>query len=112
MYVYFIVIILSQLVNYYYITSTGEYTTRFGSPGSAPGQLCHPSSLTINNGLVYVSELANSRVSIFDANETFLYCFGKRGSGEGEFSLPRGITIDTLGNLFVCDTCNKRIVVY
>ena len=94
------------------LTTKGKYITRFGSSGSAPGQLSYPISLTINNGLVYVSEWGNNRVSIFDTNGKFLHCFGKRGRKEGEFMKPRGITIDTLGNLFVCDTCNKRIVVY
>ena len=93
------------------LTTKGQYITRFGSPGSAPGQLSFPSSLTINNNLVYVGELGNHRVSIFDTIGTFIHCFGKRGSGEGEFIGPRSITTDTFGNLFVCDTYNNRIVV-
>ena len=93
------------------LTTKGQYITRFGSQGFAPGQLFFPSSLTINNNLVYVSELGN-RVSIFDTNGTFLHCFGKEGSGEGEFNSPCGIRTDTFGNLYVSDTCNDRIVVY
>ncbi len=59
------------------LTTKGEYITRFGSFGSAPGRLVGPTSLTINNGLVYVTECRNHRVSIFDTNGTFLHCFGK-----------------------------------
>ena len=94
------------------LTTTGEYITRFGSKGSAPGQLCYPYSLTINNNLVYVSEYGNDRVSVFDTKGTFLHCFGKYGSGEREFNSPRGIATDTFGNLYVSDTYNDRLVVY
>ena len=85
------------------LTTKGHYVTRFGSEGSAPGQLHIPHSLTINNGLVYVTESGNNRVSIFDTNGTFLHCFGKRGSGEETFNKPVGITMDTIGNLYVSD---------
>ena len=94
------------------LTRTGEYITRFGSEGSAPGQLHSPISLTINNSLVYVSELGNDRVSVFDTKGTFLHCFGKIGSGEGEFNSPFGITTNKFGNLYVSDTGNDRLVVY
>ena len=94
------------------LTSTGEYITRFGSEGSATGQLFYPTFLSINNNLVYVSEYGNDRVSVFDTKGTFLHCFGKRGSGEGEFKSPYGITTDTFGNLYVSDFYNNRLVVY
>ncbi len=94
------------------LTTKGQYITRFGSEESAPGQLSYPSSLTINNGRTYVTECGNHRVSIFDTNGTFLYCFGKKGRREGEFNEPFGIIMVTLGNLYVCDTFNNRIVVY
>ena len=56
---------------------------------------------------MYVSEWANHRVSVFDTKGSFLHCFGKRGSGEGEFISPYGITTDTFGNLYVSDFGNN-----
>ena len=93
------------------LATKGQNIT-FGSHGSAPGQLSFPSSLTISNNLVYVTEYSNNRVSIFDTNGNFIHCFGKEGSGEGEFDRPYSITTDTFGNLYVSDTNNDRIVVY
>ena len=90
------------------LTTTEEYINRFGS---APGKLYFPSSLTINNNLVYVSD-GNHRVSVFDTKGTFLHCFGEYGSGEGEFNHPYGITTDTFGKLYVSDFYNNRLVVY
>ena len=94
------------------LNTTGKYISRFGFRGIASGQLHYPSFLTINNNLVYVSEFGNDRVSVFDTKGTFLHCFGERGSGEREFDSPQGITTDTLGNLYVSDTDNNRLVVY
>ncbi len=34
------------------------------------------------------------------------------GSREGEFNGSHGITIDIVGNLYVCDTGKNRIIVY
>ena len=92
-------------------TTTGQYLKRFGSEGFAPGQLDSPTSLTFQNDLVYVCEYGNNRVSIFDAEGTFLQCFGTKGNGKGEFDSPCGMTIDNLGNLYVSDTGNNRIIV-
>ena len=89
-------------------TSRGEYVSKFSSCGSNPGQVSHPTSIIIDNNLVYVSDYGNHRISIFDTNGCFVHCFGKRGSGQGEFN---SITIDSLGNLYVSDTDNNRLVV-
>ena len=92
-------------------TPKGQYISQFGSHGSNPGQLIDPTSINIDNNLVYISEFGNNRVSIFDIHGCFIHYFGKKGSGEGEFNGPFGITIDSLGNLYVSDTCNNRLVV-
>ena len=94
------------------LTIKGQPIRRIISEGFPPGQLSLPSSLTININLVYVSECGNHRVSIFDTSGKFLHCFGKYGSGEGEFNNPCGITVDKLGyRVYVSDTDNGRIIV-
>ncbi len=79
---------------------------RFGSEGSAPGQFRKPICLCIGNGLVYVCNYSNGRISIFDTDGHFKHCFGQKGSGEiEEFDNILGIAIDSLGNfLYVSDT--------
>ena len=63
-----------------------------------------PSSYIIIN-------LNNNRISVFDTNGHFMYCFGKQGVGEGEINNPYFITVDLLGNLYVSDTWNNRLVI-
>ncbi len=94
------------------VTTTGEYNTRIGSRGSGPGQLNTPSSVAISNNILYVTEVGNKRVSIFDTNGQFLHSFTGTTSGK-EFNSPCGIAIDTISNLlYVSDNRNNRIVVY
>ena len=93
------------------LTSTGQYISTLSSYGSNPGQINIPTSIIIDNSILYVSEFVNNRISIFDTNGCFIHCFGKSGSREGGFIGPYGITVDLLGNLYVSDTWNNRLVV-
>ncbi|MDQ1315555.1 MAG: hypothetical protein QG662_1664 [Pseudomonadota bacterium] len=54
----------------------------------------------------------NHRVRVFDAQSgAHLSDFGKRGTGEGEFNLPRDVAIAPDGSLYVVDAGNFRVVV-
>ncbi|WP_242615375.1 6-bladed beta-propeller [Sphaerotilus mobilis] len=53
------------------------------------------------------------RVRVFDARSgAHLQDIGRRGSGEGEFNLPRDIAIGRDGRLYVVDGGNFRVVVF
>ena len=88
-------------------TTAGKYITHFGSEWSSPGQLLDPTFLTVSNNIVYVSDTRNGRVTMYDTNGSYYGFIGK-----GILDRPYGIAIDTLGNLYVCDYYNNRIVVF
>ncbi len=52
---------------------------------------------------------SNNRVQKFSPAGAFLSKFGSYGSGDGQFSYPYGIAIDSAGNIYVADTNNNRI---
>lgn len=55
----------------------------------------------------------NHRVRVLDAKTgDMLFDFGKRGSGPGEFNLPRDVAIGKDGRLYVVDGGNFRIQVF
>ncbi len=55
----------------------------------------------------------NHRVRVLDAHDgKLLYDIGKRGSGPGEFNLPRDVAIGKDGVLYVVDGGNFRIQVF
>jgi DNA-binding beta-propeller fold protein YncE len=66
------------------------------------------------NGNIFVSdgEGGNTRVVKFTGDGTFIKTWGTKGSGQGQFSGPHCIAMDSGGRLYVCDRGNKRIQVF
>lgn len=61
----------------------------------------------------YVSDgYGNSRIIKFSATGRYLFEWGKKGSKEGEFNIPHGITLDNIGNVYVADRENDRIQIF
>ena len=95
----------------------GKFVGHFGTKGSGPGQLNNPHGITIDTaatGLVYVSEWGNDSISVFTSDGVFVSWFGRWDSYMYINKLygPRGLTFNKEGLLYVCDFCNKRLVVY
>ena len=89
-------------------TLDGNYV---GSTGRQ--QLSHPCGIgTDVYGFIFVSEHTKNRVSIFNKEGVFIHSFGSKGSGHGQFSGPQGIAISPAGDIYVCDTGNKRIQIF
>lgn len=71
-----------------------------------------PYGVAVNSqGNIYVSDMGNDRVLIFDAAGKRIDTWDKKGSGEGEFNSMGfgGIAIDSKDNVFVVDNENHRI---
>jgi DNA-binding beta-propeller fold protein YncE len=62
---------------------------------------------------VYVTEIGNDRVQVFDKNGKFLAMFGRKGSANGEFGNLHGIIVDKAsGWIYVADSANNRVQVF
>ena len=57
-------------------TSRREYISKFGVCGSYPSQVKQPTTVFIDNNLVYIVEYDSYRISMFDTNGSFVDCFG------------------------------------
>ena len=51
-------------------------------------------------------------IRVFDRYGNFQREFGKHGTGNGEFNLPKCLLVNKSGQLMVCDSCNNRIQVF
>ena len=95
----------------YTFTLDGQCTNTFTATGTM--QLKEPCSVTTDSdGLVLIADTCNHTVFISDEVGNCLYCFGSQGSDEGEFNHPRGIAVAPNGNIYISDTCNKRIQIF
>jgi peptidylamidoglycolate lyase len=63
-----------------------------------------------SDGSFYVSDgYGNSRIVKFSREGKWLFAWGKKGAGPGEFNIPHGVSLDSHGNVFVADRENNRI---
>ncbi len=85
-----------------------------GIPGADQAHFNLPTDVAVlTDGSFYVSDgYKNTRVMKFTAGGKFAFEWGSKGEGQGEFHLPHGITIDTLGRVIVCDRENERLQVF
>ena len=66
---------------------------------------------------IYVSDLTNNRIQIFDSNGQYVDQFGaefggKGGGKDGQFFNPAGIAIDSNDNIYVADSKNSRVQIF
>ena len=83
----------------------------WGSITALKGSRCTAFSST---GVV-VADTNNARIQKYNywfysgPTATYLGQLGSRGSGNGQFNQPRGLAVDSAGNVYVADSGNNRI---
>ena len=92
----------------YKFSRSGQLLAKWG----APGQLRGPYDVAIYDGQLFVSELQNARISVFDLNGAYQGSFGSRGSGPGQLASPNQLAFDSDGLLYVADKGNERVTVF
>ena len=84
----------------------------FSDYGSEPGQNIKSEFCDIHDGLFYMPEAGNHRISIWDLEGNFKFTFGKLGTGEGELNNPEAAKFNSAGILVVADLKNDRIQLF
>ncbi len=99
-------------------THDGKLIFALGEPGAGAWDATHfnqPTDVAIRpDGNFYVSDgYGNSRVALFDRNGKWLREWGKKGSGEGEFSNPHGLVyMSGSTGVLVADRENSRLQLF
>jgi DNA-binding beta-propeller fold protein YncE len=94
-------------------TAPKTYLMKFGSKGTAEGELEGPqSAATDHYGNVWITDYANNRIEEFSQAGEFIRACGSTGSGQKQFKGPAGIAVNpTTGQIYVSDSGNDRIEV-
>ena len=86
----------------------GKYLFQFGAD-----RMKYPLCITINKERVFVSQYGAGCLLVFELKGKFIKQIGTPGSGEGQFTNPRGISINQdNGDIYVCDYSNNRIQIF
>ena len=104
-------IYVSSLHKLQKFTSTGELIKCVGREGGKEGEFDDPRGLKLRDNLVYVCDLNNRRIQVFDLDLNFVRSIGSRGSGRGEFGAPFDVKFDAAGNVYVAEWGNERVQV-
>ena len=88
----------------------GQKIRTFGSRGNSPDQMKYAAGIaTDDTDNIYVS--SDHKLQKFTSSGGLIKCIGREGSKEGEFNVPRGVTLYD-NQVYVCDTNNHRIQVF
>ncbi len=78
-----------------------------------PGQFAVPTNVAVDaDANLYVTDMFNNRVEVFDADGNFIRAWGKAGDRPGTFSKPKGIAIDADGHVWVADAVQDILQCY
>ena len=81
------------------LTPEGQHIRNVGKHGRRPGELYLPVSPAVHQGMVYVTEIRNHRISVFKTTGEFVTTFG-----EGIVN-PAFMAIDKDGYIYVNSNC-------
>lgn len=91
---------------------TGRYIIKqFGWRGSGNGEFMGATTVEIYHDKIYVADVGNHRIQIFDLDGNYKSKFGKYGSKKGEFKSLEDFVIHN-GMIYVADGDNNRIQVF
>ena len=95
-------------------TLDGTLVTTIGEYGEALGQFNYPSAIEFDHSKLYISDTMNARIQIIDPNnlEKEVESFGYRGLNVGNTPRPKGVTVDSDGNIYAVESYYGHLLVY
>jgi DNA-binding beta-propeller fold protein YncE len=70
-------------------------------------------AVRVNGGRLYVTDIYNDRVELFDTDGTFRMTWGMPGALAGAFNGPSAIAVSQrTGNVYVCEQGNNRVQIF
>ena len=105
--------VLDQLASEIWIfNQAGAFIKSFSTFGAGLGEITRGGEISIaTNGLVYISDRYQNRVSIFSEEGQYLEMIPNKNL-QVKFNIPTGITIDENNVLYVASTENSRIQMF
>ena len=92
------------------LNPAGSVVWAFNGTTIGAGAFNEPTRMAINSSdCVLILDNGNNRIVVVDRNNSFVTEFGSVGAGDGQFSSPLGIGIDSSNDkVYIADTGNNR----
>jgi DNA-binding beta-propeller fold protein YncE len=90
----------------------GTHLGGWGKQGVNKKQFRYPGTLAIRDGRLYVVDILNTIVKIFDERGQYQYQVGEWGVLPGQFYRPKGVTLDSRGWTYVTDSYMDVVEVF
>lgn len=71
-----------------------------------------PLAVAYVDSKIYITDIGDQTVKVFDPSGTLERKFGWPGQRKGQLAYPNGIAVDEAGNMFVADSNNSRVQVF
>lgn len=88
-----------------------RHVSTLGRRGEGEGEFNYPTHLHFAGGELYVADTMNSRVQVFAGGKHRL-SVGSRGLYLGNLVRPKGVTVDSEGNIYVVESYFDHLLVY
>ncbi len=91
-------------------TGHGRHLESFGGVGDEPGRMYFPMGVDVDDvGRVFVSDMMNGRVQVFDSSHRPVQSMGRPGDRTGDMGNPRHLAVGPDGTVFVADVSFSRV---
>ena len=90
----------------------GVILKTIGGTGDGPGLFNLPTELRLDGPNLLVVDAMNFRVQSFDREGNFQSSFGKLGDGLGDIFRPKGLGVDSEGDLYLVDALQGMVQVF
>ena len=91
---------------------SGKLLHQWGGEGTNRGEFRYPATISLFNDNVFVVDVLNSRVQIFNAKGELEAIAGEWGVLPGQLFRPKGVALDNKGNIYVSDSYLGMIQVF
>ena len=94
-------------------SAEGQLLRTLGTRGEGRGEYNFPTYLALAQGELYVVDTMNARVQVVDAmTGESKRIIGERGLNVGNLVRPKGVALDSQGNVYVVESYHDHLLVY
>ncbi len=92
----------------------GDHLRTIGTRGHGPGEFNFPANLAVApSGELYVADMLNFRVQVFDPDGQLVAMWGQLGTGApGAFDKLKSIGLDAFGNVYTVDSAQQLVQIF